>query len=613
MPLFARAYGIGFSLPFQLREGRLPSVGDFGSPDSVRVNPLAERGTSKRKGSDNALGANGYYAANLQTLLDVARRFQPAWAVLGEDERCLAKEVQSLSWSSFALLAALYHSHDGSWVRLDRVGASRSEALELEGRNLAAIVSPGRSNEAVQIEDVEKLFAKREIGPKRKRVATVAGVIEATGCQGLCCLKRGVCETVLRIHRAVLGLSGYLPEEAACLLAMDWRTLRFPAPEASGKGIAMEEASPDLLDSFCKALNVADELTNAILVGHRDVSMRMLHEASLPLLDGNADRECSQRRGISVGDILSAKRVCGRALMRGISLLERERNYDAAVHYLTIAVEAGALGAFSDAMLGDARVRLVTDLTHLGRKEEALVTAESALSHHPGMPTQYRVQLERILQRLAQPPRRWKKPSVLTLRKAHDEEMAVPDWRQTRTSVEEAVLAEYRHWGWEGRHVENGVFLALVPLLFGECLFREPASPLADYPLGSAIPDRCQPRVDEVERMNPEQLESAIQSAMQCAGDSLMCRGLRLWPKLPEVAACLGGKVIAGACRVLLEDWDANAGGFPDLLLWDRESQQSRLVEVKGPGDALSAKQLVALDRLLRDGADARVCRARPS
>lgn len=48
--------------------------------------------------------------------------------------------------------------------------------------------------------------------------------------------------------------------------------------------------------------------------------------------------------------------------------------------------------------------------------------------------------------------------------------------------------------------------------------------------------------------------------------------------------------------------------GFPDLVVWNSETQDLAVIEVKGPGDSLSTKQRLCLDFFVRNEVRAIVC-----
>jgi len=131
---------------------------------------------------------------------------------------------------------------------------------------------------------------------------------------------------------------------------------------------------------------------------------------------------------------------------RGISLLERERKYGQAVHYLRIVLEGTSNLRWS--LRGYFHVRLVLDLGHSNRPGDALEACESALAD-ACVDGEDRLFLQGKCQALAVPPRRWKKPVFPVLMPAPVVrlEMAMVQRRRERdgegkiSSLEDGVLA----------------------------------------------------------------------------------------------------------------------------------------------------------------------------
>lgn len=73
---------------------------------------------------------------------------------------------------------------------------------------------------------------------------------------------------------------------------------------------------------------------------------------------------------------------------------------------------------------------------------------------------------------------------------------------------------------------------------------------------------------------------------------------------LTDIARCLGGPVLALLCERFATDFRFTHSGLPDLLLWNPSTKRAKLVEVKGPGDSLSEKQIIWIDALARRGCD---------
>ena len=80
--------------------------------------------------------------------------------------------------------------------------------------------------------------------------------------------------------------------------------------------------------------------------------------------------------------------------------------------------------------------------------------------------------------------------------------------------------------------------------------------------------------------------------------------------QLVTVAQCVGGKGLAVIMRLLAQDHKHWHSGMPDLTLWRTEPTPSALlVEVKGPRDTLSNKQLAWLSEMHFGGLDVQVCK----
>ncbi|XP_046509723.1 fanconi-associated nuclease 1 isoform X2 [Equus quagga] len=127
-------------------------------------------------------------------------------------------------------------------------------------------------------------------------------------------------------------------------------------------------------------------------------------------------------------------------------------------------------------------------------------------------------------------------------------------------SVEELALAYYRRGGFDqGIHGEGSTFSTLYGLLLWDIIFMD------------GVPD-------------------VFRNAYQ------------------DLVSCLGGRVLSGVCRRLAVDFRHCRGGLPDLVVWNSQSHRFKLVEVKGPNDRLSHKQMIWLDELQKLGAEVEVC-----
>ncbi|KAF6037550.1 FAN1 [Bugula neritina] len=71
---------------------------------------------------------------------------------------------------------------------------------------------------------------------------------------------------------------------------------------------------------------------------------------------------------------------------------------------------------------------------------------------------------------------------------------------------------------------------------------------------------------------------------------------------------CLGTPVLAAICDRLVKNYRFCRSGFPDLTMWNPDTLKYKIVEVKGPHDKLSSKQILWLDYFMKINADAEVC-----
>merc|ERR1712181_193047 len=83
----------------------------------------------------------------------------------------------------------------------------------------------------------------------------------------------------------------------------------------------------------------------------------------------------------------------------------------------------------------------------------------------------------------------------------------------------------------------------------------------------------------------------------------------RLSPtSLASLAGCIGGGPLSKILGRLARGHREARSGLPDLTVWDPASGKARMVEVKGPGDRLSTKQILWVRFLNSVGLPAEVC-----
>ncbi|XP_022106779.1 fanconi-associated nuclease 1-like [Acanthaster planci] len=191
--------------------------------------------------------------------------------------------------------------------------------------------------------------------------------------------------------------------------------------------------------------------------------------------------------------------------------------------------------------------------------------------------------------------------------------------------VEEVALEHYKGLGYpEGVHGEGSTFTTLVSLLFWDLIFLEGIPDTFCYPYQSGpldIRSDCfflnrkealEQRLCELRQADTEELQDKLETSwMEYHGEQ--CTGVS-WDLFRDVhhakglLACLGGEFLSAIAERILRDHRHCRGGMPDLTVWCPVSGKFKLVEVKGPGDRLSHKQILWIDFFLSLGVDAEVC-----
>ncbi|XP_076791398.1 fanconi-associated nuclease 1 [Arvicanthis niloticus] len=192
-------------------------------------------------------------------------------------------------------------------------------------------------------------------------------------------------------------------------------------------------------------------------------------------------------------------------------------------------------------------------------------------------------------------------------------------------SVEELALDYYRQSGFDqGIHGEGSTFSTLCGLLLWDIIFMDgipdvfrnayQASPL-DLLTDSFFSSREQAleaRLQLIHSAPAESLRAWVTEAWQAQQGRVA--SLVSWDRFTslqqaqDLVSCLGGPVLSGVCRRLAADFRHCRGGLPDLVVWNSQRLHCKLVEVKGPSDRLSCKQMIWLDELQKLGADVEVC-----
>ncbi|XP_038169618.1 fanconi-associated nuclease 1 [Arvicola amphibius] len=192
-------------------------------------------------------------------------------------------------------------------------------------------------------------------------------------------------------------------------------------------------------------------------------------------------------------------------------------------------------------------------------------------------------------------------------------------------SVEELALDYYRRSGFDqGIHGEGSTFSTLCGLLLWDIIFMDGIPDVFRNAYQASPLDLC---TDSFFSSRKQALEARLQLIHSAPAASLRALVTEAWQaqqgrvaalvswdrftslqQAQDLVSCLGGPVLSGVCRRLAADFRHCRGGLPDLVVWNSQSHHYKLVEVKGPSDRLSCKQMIWLDELQKLGAEVEVC-----
>ncbi|XP_021120392.1 fanconi-associated nuclease 1 isoform X2 [Heterocephalus glaber] len=192
-------------------------------------------------------------------------------------------------------------------------------------------------------------------------------------------------------------------------------------------------------------------------------------------------------------------------------------------------------------------------------------------------------------------------------------------------SVEELALDHYRRSGFDqGIHGEGSTFSTLCGLLLWDVIFMAgipdvfrnayQASPL-DLCTDSFFASRrpaLEARLQLIHDAPAQSLRAWVAGTWQaqegCVSSLISWDRFASLQQAQDLVSCLGGPILSGVCRHLAADFRHCRGGLPDLVVWNSQSRHVKLVEVKGPNDRLSHKQMIWLAELQKLGAEVEVC-----
>ncbi|XP_070256750.1 fanconi-associated nuclease 1 [Myotis yumanensis] len=192
-------------------------------------------------------------------------------------------------------------------------------------------------------------------------------------------------------------------------------------------------------------------------------------------------------------------------------------------------------------------------------------------------------------------------------------------------SVEELALDHYRRSGFDqGIHGEGSTFITLFGLLLWDIIFMDGIADVFRNAYQAFPLDLCtdsffasrrpaiEARLRRIHAAPAEHLGAWVAATWEAqegrAASVVSWDRFASLQQAQDLVSCLGGPILSGVCRRLAEDFRHCRGGLPDLVVWSSRDRRCKLVEVKGPNDRLSHKQMVWLDELQRLGADVEVC-----
>ena len=194
----------------------------------------------------------------------------------------------------------------------------------------------------------------------------------------------------------------------------------------------------------------------------------------------------------------------------------------------------------------------------------------------------------------------------------------------TYCSVEEFCLQHFTTDGVSvGLHAEGSVFNSLLCLLFWDVIyhvnvpdvFRDPCQAMpydwdSDH-FYQAREEQINIRLAILRGLDRLELgEEVVSSWLQNHG----VVSLANWDlfsseeMLRQLVQCFDPLSLLAVMERMLKDHRSTRSGLPDLTLWNPQSKITSMIEVKGPGDKLSTKQILWIQFLNNVGIPTQVC-----
>ncbi|CAD5124305.1 DgyrCDS12594 [Dimorphilus gyrociliatus] len=349
--------------------------------------------------------------------------------------------------------------------------------------------------------------------------------------------------------------------------------------------------------------------------------------------------------------VFSAGTIYTRIMVMGVEILQRLKRYKDAVKLITSILDQSTYGWH---VRGAMYERLTLNLDqHLKRYEDALNACQDALKDdgvRVGRRLSIWLRAKRICNSKSKSLRkRWTEFSEDKLRLVSDpREITITasrvqnagvgyNWISQEASdstdenqvtflrrVEDVALEHYKTQKYsEGLHGESAPYRFLFSLYFWDILFSPVPdvfhSPLQIFPLDIYSPsfyesrkELIDNRIEEIKFAGEDKLLELLKDSWN-DHENMECiyTNWELFKNVDHCSSlvkCIGSEHLSAIFHRIITDVRRTLGGMPDLTIWSPERKIWKLVEVKGPGDRLSTKQILWLDYFSTVGIDAEVC-----
>jgi hypothetical protein len=193
-------------------------------------------------------------------------------------------------------------------------------------------------------------------------------------------------------------------------------------------------------------------------------------------------------------------------------------------------------------------------------------------------------------------------------------------------SVEEVALSHYIkvEMFTNGKHAETLSLSTIYGILFWDIIFEKNISNVfvdrfQQVPLDLQTDDFYLNRKfsieSKLEQMKNSPIDFICDLVSQCWNENygIECYLIKwdLFESLDEfltLIRCFTSNQLTSLCKYMSENYRYRRSGGPDLIVWSSRTNRLKFVEVKGPGDRLSNKQIIWLDFLIRNSIDCEVC-----